>query len=244
MNTKSTHDPVKPKPEINVHGFAARVLIQAALVSLLLALLLFLPAGRLDWYFGWVMLGLYVIGNFGTMLLLLRFEPDLAKERIEIPGEIKKWDRVLTGIPKVLLLLVMLPLAGLDIRFGWTRAFPVALQLAALVIYALAQVLITWAMMANRFFASAVRIQTERGHSVVTHGPYRVVRHPGYVGMIIQMLAAPLALGSWWAMIPGTLSAGCYVVRTALEDQTLRQELAGYEAYANQVHYRLIPGIW
>ncbi len=96
----------------------------------------------------------------------------------------------------------------------------------------------------NPFFEKTVRIQTERGHHVIDSGPYRYVRHPGYVGLFGWSLSAPLLLGSWWAFIPATLSVFALVIRTALEDQTLRDELAGYEEYVSRVHYRLIPGIW
>jgi len=99
-------------------------------------------------------------------------------------------------------------------------------------------------MQANRFFSAVVRIQEERGHAVASGGPYRFVRHPGYVGMIAQFLVTPLTLGSLWALMPAGIAVGLYVWRTALEDRTLREELAGYQDYAARVRYRLLPGIW
>jgi protein-S-isoprenylcysteine O-methyltransferase Ste14 len=104
--------------------------------------------------------------------------------------------------------------------------------------------LFMWAMGANAFFSEAVRIQEERGHTVVTDGPYRYVRHPGYVGAILALFATPLLLGSLWALIPAGLATIGYVVRTALEDKTLQEELDGYTEYAQQTRYRLLPGVW
>lgn len=232
------------KLDIDRGGLLAKVLIQAAFLLLLLFLFLFLPAGRLDWFIGWAVLILFVMGNSGAMLVLIWVDPGLVKERLEVPGEIHKWDRILTSIPKLLLFFVMLPLAGLNDRFGWSGPFPGWLQWAGLIVYALAGIFSCWAMLANRFFAGAVRIQTDRGHTVVSNGPYRWVRHPGYAGWILQFVTSPLALGCWWAVIPGILAAVCYVVRTALEDQTLQKELTGYATYTQKVRSRLLPGIW
>jgi protein-S-isoprenylcysteine O-methyltransferase Ste14 len=148
---------------------------------------------------------------------------------------IKMVERILMQAVLLGLLLALLLLAGLDLRNGWSQFAPEALQAASQVVFGMSQVWIGWAMLTNRYFAAAVRIQTERGHTVATGGPYRWMRHPGYVGMILQMLATPLALGTWWGLIPGILSAALYVIWTALENQTLQQELAGYTDYARQV---------
>lgn len=130
-------------------------------------------------------------------------------------------------------------MAGLDFRAGWTPSLSPAVPIIALVIAAL----VTWAMVANTFFALANRIQSEHGHTVATGGPYRYVRHPGYVGAMLFELATPILLGSFWALLPGGLSALLMVVRTALEDRTLQRELAGYVDYLQQVRYRLLPGV-
>ena len=125
-------------------------------------------------------------------------------------------------------------------RFGWLPLIRLPLQIAAFVIVALGQGLFSWAMASNKFFSHTVRMQMDCGHTVVTSGPYQYVRHPGYSGMILALLTTPVMLGSWWALIPGGLTALLYVVRTAWEDRTLQAELAGYKAYAQQVRYRLI----
>jgi protein-S-isoprenylcysteine O-methyltransferase Ste14 len=99
-------------------------------------------------------------------------------------------------------------------------------------------------MVSNKFFSTSVRIQMERDHTVASGGPYRYVRHPGYVGYIVSGFAAPLALGSLWALIPAAITLCLLVVRTALEDRTLQDELDGYREYAARVRYRLLPGVW
>jgi protein-S-isoprenylcysteine O-methyltransferase Ste14 len=231
-------------PEADWIGLVVKVAFQSLILLLIMAVFLFVPAGSLDWLMGWAILILFVVENSGTLLVLVIIEPGLVKERFEVPGEIYKWDRLLTSIPKLLMFLVMLPLAGFDYRYGWSQPFPVCLQWIALTLFVLAGGLVSWAMLVNHFFAAAVRIQTDRGHKVISSGPYRWVRHPGYLGWIVQFITAPLALGCWWALIPGLGGAVCYIIRTALEDQVLWKELTGYANYAQKVCYRLLPGIW
>jgi protein-S-isoprenylcysteine O-methyltransferase Ste14 len=134
--------------------------------------------------------------------------------------------------------------AGLDIRHGWSPRVPPTLQVAALAVAAGGNLISIWATAVNKFYSRFVRIQKERGHVVVSDGPYRYVRHPGYLGQIIFSLASALALGSVWALIPSSLFAALLVVRTALEDRTLQDELEGYKEYTQRVRHRLIPYIW
>jgi protein-S-isoprenylcysteine O-methyltransferase Ste14 len=132
----------------------------------------------------------------------------------------------------------------LNVRFGWLPAVAVWAQVAALVVYLLGWAAHLWAMSANRFFALVVRMQSDRGQTVATGGPYRYVRHPGYVGGILLTVAAGLLLGSAWALLPGALGAILLIIRTALEDKMLQDELDGYREYAGRVCYRLLPGVW
>jgi protein-S-isoprenylcysteine O-methyltransferase Ste14 len=99
-------------------------------------------------------------------------------------------------------------------------------------------------MVENRFFSGTVRIQTDREHVVVSGGPYRLVRHPGYAGSLLATICVPVVLGSWWAWVPACVSVAALVVRTALEDRVLRRELDGYAAYAARTRHRLVPGVW
>jgi protein-S-isoprenylcysteine O-methyltransferase Ste14 len=102
----------------------------------------------------------------------------------------------------------------------------------------------SWAVVSNKFFSDVIRIQTDRGHTVISDGPYRFMRHPGYVGMILYSLAAPFLLDSPWALIPGGLTVLLVIVRTVVEDRTLLEQLDGYQEYAGRVRYRLLPGVW
>jgi protein-S-isoprenylcysteine O-methyltransferase Ste14 len=220
-----------------------RRLIQIGFLVLIQAVALFGAAWRLGWVEGWVFIGLYLAFIALNGVWMLPRHAELAAERAQVKENAKGWDKViglLNGVFGPAILLV----AGFDERWGWSPRLAVAVQVAAFVVVALGDVLFAWAMASNKFFSSVVRIQQDRGHTVQTGGPYRFVRHPGYVGMIVPTLAAPLALGSLWALIPAALMSAVIVVRTALEDRTLQAELVGYEEYARQTRYRLLPGVW
>ena len=176
-------------------------------------------------------------------MVILRLSPHLLAERLGPRKGAKPWD---TAIMSALGLtqLARYIVAGLDQRYGWTGGVSRGSQVTALVLCALGCAVVVWATASNAFFSQIVRIQAERGHAVVTGGPYRYVRHPGYAGAILFELAVPVLLASGWAFIPSGLGAILLVLRTALEDRTLRAELAGCGDYARQVRYRLLPGIW
>jgi protein-S-isoprenylcysteine O-methyltransferase Ste14 len=241
MNPNTAMKPSDDKPEVT--GAIRRRMVQVLFTYFFLASILVVSAGTLDWPAAWAYLGVYLGILVLNALVVLPRQPEMVAERGEIKEDVKGWDRVLgviIGIPTLGILVV----AGLDRRFGWTPEYALAIYLAALAVAALGQCLFSWAMASNKFFSRAVRIQTDRGHFVESGGPYRYVRHPGYVGMIASMLAAPLALGSLWALVPASIVSGAYVVRTALEDRTLQEELEGYKDYAQHVRYRLVPGVW
>ncbi|HOL72950.1 MAG TPA: isoprenylcysteine carboxylmethyltransferase family protein [Bryobacteraceae bacterium] len=217
---------------------------QLVFFLVLLACAYFVPAGGAGFAMAWALLGLYVFGMAVTTALLLARNPGLIAERAAMHAGAKRWDKPFAAILGLLGPAATWLVAGLDARFGWTPHFPREAQLATLVIAALGYALTSWAMVSNPFFSGFVRIQKERGHRVASGGPYRIVRHPGYVGILTLALATPFVLGSVWALIPAGLTAVAGVIRTALEDRTLRRELDGYEAYARAVRYRLVPGIW
>jgi protein-S-isoprenylcysteine O-methyltransferase Ste14 len=156
----------------------------------------------------------------------------------------KRWDKWYFAFTTPLYLLTLV-IAGLDAgRFHWTAELPVWVYALSALVYVLGQGIHLWAKHTNRFFSSVVRIQLDRGQQVCRDGPYRLVRHPGYVGGQLFSIVTPLILGSLWALIPAGVAAVLLIVRTALEDRTLQRELPGYTAYAQEVRYRLVPGIW
>lgn len=235
----------RPQEKPTVTGVYLKLLLRILLgVLFLTAIFLFLPAGRLDWAMAWALTGLH-LGLFAIPgFVLLQQNPDLIAERSRgITADTKGWDKVILPLSGLFYVGVLV-LAGLDFRFGWSPLLALAIQIIALVIVALGFGLFGWAMVSNKYFTTDVRIQDDRAHTVATGGPYRYVRHPGYAGFILGLLAMPLALGSLWALIPGGLAALLFIVRTALEDRTLQNELDGYKDYAARVRYRLLPGIW
>ena len=185
------------------------------------------------------------IGNHREKLILIPINPELLAERQKgsLDEGVKSWDKWITMLSGVLMVLSWI-IAGLDFRWGWSPPLPLAIHLAGLLFTLLGYGLFMWAMASNAFFSEGVRIQTERGHTVASGGPYAIVRHPGYVGVIVAHLATPFLLGSLWALIPSVLLAALFVLRTSLEDKTLTAELPGYAAYTQETRYRLLPGVW
>ncbi len=223
-----------------------RMLVRFMLMMLLLPAIMFIAAGTLNWLMAWLYTILTVSVVVGSRILVLRKNPDmlLERSRYDTAEGAKEWDKPLVLIVGFLGPLLSLVVAGLDKRFGWSPEIPLQCQFIALAVLALASLVSTWAFVVNKFFSATVRIQKDRGHTVVSDGPYRFVRHPGYASGIVANFAGPLALGSLWALIPGAVSTGIIIVRTALEDKTLHDELDGYQDYARRVRYRLVPGLW
>ncbi len=208
---------------------------------------LFVGAGTLSWDWAWVYSLVTLIGWLALSLVLARCNPELLNERGKRMKDLKGtkwWDWLVTGIIYPVLLMATPLVAGLDYRNGWSAPASDPIKIVGLVVLAVSFVPLTWAMAVNRFFEGTVRIQTNRDHQVMTSGPYQYVRHPGYVGAILEFIAVPLATGMGAAWIPAILGTVLYVVHTALEDRTLQRELPGYSAFANQTRYRLIPGLW
>ncbi len=205
-------------------------------------LLMFLPAGTLEWPMAWAYLGVFMVVNLTSAWVV---DPELLLEERGIGKEgRKRWDVILLSFYGIFIALGSPIVAGFDRRYGWSPVFPLWLQIFTLVIYILGWALNIWAMACNKYFSKVVRIQTERGHTTVTSGPYRYVRHPGYVGAILFNLGTPIILGSLWTILPAWIGALLILLRTGLEDRTLQRELEGYAAYAERVRYRLLPGVW
>ena len=223
-----------------------RMILSVVVYLLYTPLVLFISSGQLDWWMAWVYSIIGVGLSLGSRVLMARRHPDLVAERASYrDGEgAKEWDRKLVPLVALVGPFFILVVAGLDKRFSWTQPLPLWIALAALVIALSGFIFSTWALIENRYFSSIVRIQTERGHTVCNSVPYRFIRHPGYAGGLIWYLMTPLILGSLWAYIPTVCVVVLTVLRTSLEDKTLLAELPGYQAYASQTRYRLIPGIW
>jgi protein-S-isoprenylcysteine O-methyltransferase Ste14 len=219
-------------------------IIQILVATITAGVLLFLSAGRLDWLGGWVFFGLNLFTQLLSAWILIPRQPDLLAERSMVGKGTRTWDRYLAPAIMVVGTLGVIATAGLDARFGWSRSISPALWWTALCVAFASQLFVLWAMASNRFFATTVRIQQERGHQVIATGPYRYVRHPGYAGSILYTLAIPIVLGSWWTFIPAALTVVLLVLRTGLEDRTLQADLPDYQNYSKRTSYRLFPGLW
>ena len=216
-----------------------RTLLRWALLASLLSAVLFIAAGSTQ-----IPSLRDYVAVFSALLLftMLSVDPELARERAHPAGsDVDPASRNACGF----LFLVTIFFGALDVgRIHQSDSVPPSWHLPAIIVFAAALILQAAAMLVNPFFSPALRIQTERGHSVVTRGPYRIVRHPGYFAMLVAVPASALAVGSWLALIPTFAFSVVIVRRTALEDRYLRQALPGYVGYTETVRYRLLPGIW
>jgi len=203
----------------------------------------FAAAGRLDWTRAWICLAFYSLNLVINGIVIAWKNPTLFSTRGKQHKDTKTFDRVFAALYAALLLVTPL-VAGLDaVRYGWS-SLPFATLYAGVALHVLGMIPVAWAMAVNPYLETSVRIQSERGHRAVTTGPYRFIRHPMYVGVILQLAGMPLALGSLWAYVPTGMLVLLLIWRTGMEDRTLRNELAGYLEYAQRTRYRLLPGVW
>jgi protein-S-isoprenylcysteine O-methyltransferase Ste14 len=220
-----------------------RLVLSLLGMALFFALFLFLPAGSWTWEMGWLFILAFTTLGALAWLYLWRVNPEVLAARVNPHQGTKPWDKVLLGL-FFLTGLATVPVAALDAgRFHWS-ALP---WWACLVGYALlvaGMALMAWAQAVNKFFEPTVRIQQDRGQTVIDAGPYAFVRHPGYLSWFPMSAGIALSLGSLWALAPAALSCVVLVLRAQWEDQTLQAELPGYEEYTQRVRYRLIPGVW
>jgi protein-S-isoprenylcysteine O-methyltransferase Ste14 len=215
-------------------------------VYLLIPLILFVCGGDFGWWQAWIYALLIVAAGVGGRILGERRHPGLTAERqnVEKIQNAKAWDKVLAPLMALSISFPLVIVSGLDHRFGWSPVFPLWLIVLGIFFTGLGYAISAWAFIENRFFSSVVRIQKDRGHAVCDSGPYRIVRHPSYAGNVLPLLGIVLALGSLWTLIPAAVALVIAVIRTALEDRTLQEELPGYKEYALRVRYRLFPGIY
>jgi protein-S-isoprenylcysteine O-methyltransferase Ste14 len=234
-----THDP-------KLESAATRQLFSRAFFYLIfIGALLFVSAGTLAWPAAWIYLGLTAIVSIGGGLWLARHDPALLAERLKpmIQRDQKPWDKLFMAI-----LLVLwagwIVLMGLDAgRFHWSRV-PLIMQIVGVGLIGVGSYLVWLTFRENSYAAPVVKIQKERGHRVVTTGPYAYVRHPMYAGALGFLLGAPLLLGSWWGLAGALLLVLAMAFRAVLEERALKAELEGYTDYAARVHYRLVPYLW
>jgi len=216
------------------------------LVYLSIPLILLACGGDLGWWQAWVYAVLIFAAGVGARFLAEKRHPGILVERVNSEKTLnaKPWDKVLSPLMAISFTYPLVIVAGLDHRFGWTPLFPTLLTILGLVLISLGYAFASWALIENRFFSSTVHIQTDRGHSVCDSGPYRIVRHPGYAGNLLAIAGIIMALNSTWTLIPAVVALVIGVLRTALEDKTLHEELPGYPAYARRIRYRLFPGVY
>jgi protein-S-isoprenylcysteine O-methyltransferase Ste14 len=227
-------------------GITLRAVILFVLFALLLPMVMFLTAGTLKWTMAWVYLAIHVFFTIGSRVLAWRKNPGLLRERARSleAEDTKPWDRLLVVMVGLFVPLIFFLVAGLDFRYEASPEFSMTVQMIALVIVVLGFLWGTWAFVVNAYFSAVVRIQEDRGQTVVQDGPYRYMRHPGYASSLITNLAVPVMLGTLWALLPAIVIIIVLVIRTSKEDRTLQEELPGYKEYAQRTRCRLIPGIW
>jgi len=220
-----------------------RRILQLLVLVAVQAILLFVSAGTLRWPAAWWYLGLYVGMLVAASFIMIPRRPEVIAERSRGAQDAKPWDLWITrflSIPSLGLLII----SGLDQRWNWTPPLPLWVFALGVIAFVIGYGVVLWAMYTNQFFAQVVRIQTERGHVAVTDGPYRLIRHPGYFGMLTSFLGAVLLLDSIYGLVCFALYLFLVVTRTAFEDRTLQAELSGYADYTQRTKYRLIPGVW
>ena len=204
---------------------------------------LFGIAGRVDWPAAWLIVLLFTGHRVLSGWWLFRHDPELLKERLTTAPNVPQWDRRIKRANRILE-PIFLATAALDGgRLGWS-AMPIVVRAIGTAAVVAAIGVMYWCAAANHFLSSRSRIQSERGHTVVQHGPYRGVRHPMYASRIVLIIGVALMLGSWIAVVPAVLIALLLVLRTSLEDRLLTTELPGYREYAKHVPERLVPGLW
>ena len=216
--------------------------VALAVTIAVMAVLLFVSAGTVSWSLGWWFIVTFVVCVLIAMAIIWRANPELFTARSRVQPGTKGWDHIFLVL--VIGGFMVMPLvAGLDFRFGWS-AVPSWVVVVGYVLFVLSFAGQTWPQAVNRHFEPGVRIQEDRGQTVIDTGPYAIVRHPGYISGALLALSIPLMLASWWALIPALVATLALAIRTPLEEKTLRDELPGYTEYRQRVRYRWVPGVW
>ena len=208
------------------------------------AALLFVPAGTLRWPGAWAFLGFMVTVGLACGWWLARSNPALLAERMRPPIQPDQpaADKKIIWAFGALNLIWLIAM-GLDERFH-PAGMPLALQMLGLALLIASSFFIMWVFRENTFAAAVVKVQSERGHHVISTGPYAYVRHPMYTAAVLFMFGVALLLGSWWGLAIAPAFAILFAIRTGIEENTLVTGLPGYADYAARVRYRLVPGVW
>jgi protein-S-isoprenylcysteine O-methyltransferase Ste14 len=221
-----------------------KMMLKIFISWLLIAGLLFVGAGRMDWNLGWSFFITWGMLKLVFMLILRWHDPDLLVERATRHENTQQYDRIILPV-YFLLSFSTIAIDGIDAgRFQRSGPISITVIVIAYIIYLLGNMLASWAVTANPFFSSESRLQADRGQIVTRSGPYQYVRHPAYLASILLWPVTGPMLGSWWAVFPGCLAAFMMFIRTVYEDRMLQAELSGYSDYMQDVPYRLFPGIW
>ncbi len=219
-----------------------QLILKGLAVSLFLFLALFISAGRINYWQGWLYVSMNLFMTLMTVLASMG-NTELMSERIKPGKGTKNWDKILLGISAPIYLIMIILRFGFRTISLFTKSHW-SLYILAIILTLFGHLIFLIAKRQNKFFSTVVRIQTERGHTVCDTGLYKIIRHPGYFGMIISTLGFPLLLGSLLSIIPVILSISILVIRTYLEDKTLINELKGYKEYSYKTRYKLIPEVW
>lgn len=231
-----------PSLSRNLNEFGRRRIAQVLIFLFISVAIYLFAAGRLDLPWIWVYMCLAILSVFLGGLYVMRYNPEAINERGRPAEKQPKWDKILISVYFIFYAGVYI-VAGLDARFGWSQV-PLWLHLLGFIVTALGSTITYAAMAHNKFLSMYVQVAEDRGHQVATQGPYRYVRHPMYISVIISWPALAFLLDSWWALVVGGIASGLIILRTALEDRKLLRELHGYSDYAKHVRYRLLPRIW
>lgn len=229
-------------PVVNAAAAVRRSLVSLAFVIVVMGLILFLPTGTVNWPLGWAFMAAFVAAVLVSIAALWRLNPEIFVARSGIQRGTKPLDYVFISLIGIGFLGV-LPVAGFDFRFGWS-AMPVWAIALGYLLFVVGFVGQAWSQAVNRHFEPGVRVQSDRGQTVIQTGPYALVRHPGYVSGGVFAISTALMLGSWWALVPAIVVPLASVPRTLFEEKTLRAELPGYTEYTQRVKYRWVPGVW
>jgi protein-S-isoprenylcysteine O-methyltransferase Ste14 len=207
-------------------------------------LIFFLASGEISILRAWIYIGIYTIGGLIIGIILLKKSPKLLNYRGKIQEGTKQFDKYVIFSYFIFAIVITPFVAGIDRRLNLNESLPFFYLYMGIILYIFSAIFSTWPMLHNPFFEGTIRIQKEKNHNVINTGPYKIVRHPGYLGMFLGSISLPLSLGSVLAFIPLIIMIVLIFIRTYYEDKTLQKELTGYSEYCNEVKYKLIPFVW